>query len=147
MFYSVVSSRPPLSDSNPVKRLKTSSIESPRQFFVGHLLNHRGSLWGRSLEEAILPQWERCVEYFDLLCNLLHEAKCEYALPVLFSCVSTFTKLSFSVRARIVWYQCCDYVEGGVSLVRGGEGSSQPMSEFPDTAGWSSSALQDTVHL
>jgi hypothetical protein len=81
----IVSCRPPLLDSNPVKRLKTTSVESPRQFFIGHLLNHRGSLWGHSLEEAVIPQWERCVEYFDLLCNLLHEAKCKCC----FMCVLT----------------------------------------------------------
>ena len=76
MHSCTASARPPLSDSNPVKRLKTTSTESPRQFFIGHLLTHRGSLWKHSLEEAVLPQWERCVEYFDL-CNLLHETKCK----------------------------------------------------------------------
>lgn len=89
-FLSLVPARPPLSDSNPVKRLKTASIESPRQFFLGHLLNHHGSLWGRSLEEAVLPQWERCVEYFDLLCNLLHETKCTYVYIVVVSVLTLY---------------------------------------------------------
>ena len=74
----VVSSQGSLPDSNPVKRLKTASVESPRQFFLTLLLRHRGSLWKhRANDPTQLTMWERSVEYFDLLCNLLHETKRE----------------------------------------------------------------------
>lgn len=64
-----------MSDTIAVKRPKTASIETPVQFFLQLLLDHPESLWKYSLEEAVVPQWERCVEYFDLLCNLLHDSK------------------------------------------------------------------------
>ena len=76
-FILSVSTRSPFSESIPVKRLKTVSVESPHQFFLNLLLHHRKSLWGRSLDEAVLAEWERCVEYFELLCNLLHDTKCK----------------------------------------------------------------------
>ena len=70
-------------DSNPVKRLKTASVESPRQFFLTLLLSCRGSLWDHTPEgRTQLTQWSRCVEYFDLLCNLIHETKCEFSTIV-----------------------------------------------------------------
>ncbi len=67
--------RPPFSDTTPVKRLKTVSIEAPKHFVLKLLLKHTESLWGRGLEEAVLPEWERSSQYFELLCNLLHETK------------------------------------------------------------------------
>jgi len=59
-----------------VKRLKTIGVDSPRQFFLSLLLQRPESLWETKLrEDTNLRQWERCSEYFDLLCSLLQETR------------------------------------------------------------------------
>ena len=67
------------SESVPVKRLKTIGVDSPRQFFLSLLLQRPESLWETKLQEnTSIRQWERCSEYFELLCSLLQETRRKY---------------------------------------------------------------------
>ncbi|CAI8010592.1 Ubiquitin carboxyl-terminal hydrolase 24, partial [Geodia barretti] len=70
------------SDSMPVKRAKTSQVESPRHFFVHLLLKRPQSLWDTRLEpkkHGQLVEWERCSEYFEFRAQLLQNL---YALDI-----------------------------------------------------------------
>ena len=65
------STRPLYSETTPVKRQKTSSAESPRHFFLHLLLKHPEGLWDGAESAENSTQWERCMEYFDFLCQLI----------------------------------------------------------------------------
>jgi len=80
---STESTRPPLSDTTPAKRPKTSMVETPHHFFLHLLIKHQEPLWktgavgekGEVWSEDCVPQWERCTEYFDFRCHLLQNLR------------------------------------------------------------------------
>ncbi len=72
-FFATESDRPSFSEATPSKRAKTSSVEPPRHFFLHLLLKHPSTLWEAPLESGSGGSlWERCAEYFQFRCELLH---------------------------------------------------------------------------
>ena len=63
----------------PVKRPKTSQVESPQYFFSHLLLKRPQSLWDTRLDlerPEQLVEWGRCSEYFDLRARLVQNLHC-----------------------------------------------------------------------
>jgi ubiquitin carboxyl-terminal hydrolase 9/24 len=60
-------------DQTSQKRLKVSSSDDPRKFFIHTLLNVRIPVWTFSpLRNEVEMRWRaNCIQYFDLLCGLL----------------------------------------------------------------------------
>lgn len=115
-FFATESDRPSFSETTPSKRAKTSSVEPPRHFFLHLLLRHPSNLWEAPLESGSGgSQWERCAEYFQFRCELVHGLRgksmhCVHACYLEVYSMYMYNCLDMQLCVSVSIYMCVQYI-------------------------------------